>query len=140
MESTEHLLHEVGELGHLVSIHFPIAVYFLEVLLILFWLVKKDEAYRRFALFSFRFGYLTMLAALVTGWMAAGGWENITGAVRLHFLAAASVFIFYTGRAFYWRCVKETSNLNKPLFLGLTFTGYGLVLLTAFLGGKLGHG
>ncbi len=140
MEHTEHLLHEVGELGHLVAIHFPIAIYFMELLLILFWFVKRDEAYRRFALFSFRFGYLTMLAALVTGWMAAGGWENITGAVRRHFLAAASVFIFYTGRAFYWRFAKEIAHLNKPLFLGLTFTGYGLVLLTAFLGGKLGHG
>ncbi|HXV27674.1 MAG TPA: DUF2231 domain-containing protein [bacterium] len=137
---SEDLWHEIGELGHLVAIHFPIGIYFLELLIIFFWFYKKEEMYRLFALFSFRAGYLIMLGALVTGWMAAGGWENISGAVARHFWAAAAVFTLYTGRAVYWRLSKETEKINKLLFGGIACLGYVLVLLTAFFGGKLGHG
>ena len=64
---------------HPPLVHFPIAFYCLELLLLLFWRAKKDPAHLRFARFSFNLGYLFMLAAIVAGLKDAGGlakWEN----------------------------------------------------------------
>ena len=58
---------------HPPLVHFPIAFYCLELLLLLFWQAKKDPAHLRFARFSFKLGYLFMLAAIVAGLKDAGG-------------------------------------------------------------------
>jgi uncharacterized membrane protein len=149
-EMHEHAGHEHGgqALGgkehkivfHPPLVHFPIAFYFLEFVLILFWIVKKDEAFRRFALFSFRIGYLFMIAAMLAGYWDAGGIQNITGAVRTHALAAVSVFLLYTGRAFYWRFAKAELKNYRLIHLLWAALGTAAVFLTGYLGGGLVYG
>lgn len=124
---------------HPILVHFPIAFYFLEWVLLLFWLAKQDEAYRRFALFTFRLGFLFMIAAAVSGYFDAGAKLPPVKAVRPHFYAALAVFVFYTARAIYWRWAKE-GKLYRPLLMGGAMVGNGLVALAGFLGGKLVYG
>ncbi len=121
-------------LFHPPLVHFPIAFYFLELLLLIFWLAKKDSAYHRFALFSFRLGFLFMIAAAIAGPVDAGG---IPPPVRRHFFSAAGVFTLYTVRAFYWRFGKEGQMFYRPSLVGGALAGNLLVGLTAFLGGVL---
>lgn len=125
---------------HPIAVHFPIAFYFLELILLLFWLASKDEHYLRFALFSFRLGYLSMVLAMIAGLVDAGGFANITGGVRTHFLAALSVFILYTLRALFWRFGNRLDRhyrLTHVLFAG---AGNILVCLTGYFGGLLVYG
>jgi uncharacterized membrane protein len=124
---------------HPMIVHFPIAFYFLELVLLLFWLGKKDEAFRRFALFTFRLGFLFMIAAAVSGYFDAGAKFPPVKAVRPHFYAASAVFIFYTLRAAYWQWAKE-GKLYRPVLLWGALLGNGLVALAGFLGGKLVYG
>lgn len=122
---------------HPIVVHFPIAFYFLELILLLFWISKKDDHYLHFALFSFRLGYLLMIVAIVFGFLDAGGFAHITGGVRTHFLAALSVFILYTIRAFFWR-FGNTGDRNYR-FTHVLFAAAGniLVALTGYFGGLL---
>ncbi len=128
---------KIDFLLHPPVVHFPIAFYFLELLLLVFWAMKKDPTYKRFALFSFRLGYLFMLAALVAGYIDAGG---LVPAVQAHFLAAMSVVVFYTVRAFFWRFGNENLKIYGAFQVGGALLGNALVGWTAFLGGKLAFG
>ncbi len=119
---------------HPPLVHFPIAFYCLELLLLIFWQTKKDPAYLRFAQFSFRLGYILMLAAIAAGLKDAGGLSGISGKVRPHFYSALAVFVIYTVRAFVWKFApKEKTSIQ---FAGALF-GTAAVLLTAFLGGEI---
>ena len=122
---------------HPISVHFPIAFYFLELVLLIFWGVKRDSNYLRFARFSFRAGYLFMIVAIIVGLVDAGGIDGITGRVRTHFFAAASVFALYTGRAFFWRFVKEDHPFYRFGHITLSLVGNLLVALTGYFGGLL---
>ena len=119
---------------HPPLVHFPIAFYCLELLLLLFWQARKDPAYLRFARFSFNLGYLFMLAAIAAGLKDAGGLSGITGKVRPHFYSAAAVFVVYTARAFVWKFAPKENS--KVQLAGALF-GTAVVLLTAFLGGEI---
>lgn len=121
-------------LFHPPLVHFPIAFYFLELVLLLFWAAKKDPAYRRFALFSFRMGFLFMVGAAIAGLVDAGG---IPPGVRRHFFSAAGVFTLYTARALYWRFGKEGQKFYRPILIGGAVAGNLLLGLTAYLGGEL---
>ncbi|MBI4357910.1 MAG: DUF2231 domain-containing protein [Candidatus Omnitrophica bacterium] len=122
---------------HPILVHFPIAFYFLELILIAFWLSRKDEAYLRFARFSFRLGYVMMILAMAGGLIDVGGIQNITGKVRTHVLAAITVFLFYTVRAGYWRLAKpETSHYGFTQLL-LSLSGNILVAVAGYFGGML---
>ena len=52
---------------HPILVHFPIAFYFLELVLLSLWRFKKDNSYFRFARFTFRLGYLFMILAMAAG-------------------------------------------------------------------------
>ena len=121
---------------HPVFVHFPIAFYFLELVLLFFWLGKKDEAWRRFAVFTFRLGFLFMIVAAVTGYIDAGAKFPPVKPVRPHFYAASAVFIFYTARAAWWQWARE-GKFYRPVLLGGALVGNALVALAGFLGGKL---
>lgn len=127
-------------LFHPAAVHFPIAFYVLEFLLLIFWAVKRDGAYERFALFTFRLGYLAMLAAIGSGLYDAGGFSGIAGKVKPHFFAALSVFIWYTARALFWRFGKKESSAYAKIQLAGAAIGTGLVLLTGFFGGEVVYG
>lgn len=122
---------------HPVVLHFPIAFYFLEFLLIVFWLAKTDPEYLRFSRFAFRLGYLTMLVTVITGWIDAGGFVT---RVRLHASFAASVLILYTLRLVYWQIAKpDQKNYRNWQFIG-SLLGIILVTVTGFAGGALVYG
>jgi len=122
---------------HPPLVHFPIAFYLLELVCLLFWLAKQDPAYRRFALFSFRFGYLLMGAAIGAGFWDAGAAFPPPVPVRPHSLAALSVLIFYTLRGAYWQWARDDQKFYPWILLGGAAAGNGLVMWTAFLGGAL---
>lgn len=119
---------------HPPLVHFPIAFYFLELVLLLFWAAKKDPAYLRFARFSFNLGFLFMLAAIVAGLVDAGGLQGIKGKVRPHFYGAVTVFGIYTARVFIWKYAPK----EKPsIQLAGALLGTLVVFLTAFLGSEI---
>ena len=128
--------HQLQFLFHPILVHFPIAFYFLEFLLLVFWVWRRDEQYLRFARFSFVLAYLSMVLAMTAGLRDVGGISNIRGAVRTHVYSAASVFIFYTIRAFLWRSVKPGFRYRWTHLLG-AFIGNVLVVITGYLGGVL---
>ena len=127
-------------LFHPILVHFPIAFYFLEFFLLVLWRAKRDENYLRFSLFSFRLGYGFMIAAMVAGLIDAGGIDHITGRVRTHFLAAASVFALYTMRAFFWRFAKKNDKHYQLTHLLFAASGNILVAITGYFGGVLVYG
>src|SRR3989338_4257230 len=107
-------------LVHPPLVHFPIAFYVLEFWLLVLWALKKDPAYKRFALFTFRLGYLLMLASFAAGYIDAGGFVP---AVQAHLIAALSLIVFYTARAFFWRFAGENQGLYKPFQIGGALAG-----------------
>ncbi len=133
----------MGEIPlHPIVVHFPIAFYALELVLLLFWRAKKDMAYRRFALFTFWAGYFTMLAAPITGYIEVGSWDKIFQfePIKRHFLAAASVVIFYTLRAVVWKKIKEGNARDSWIHVAGALIGNALVAITGFFGGLLVYG
>ena len=125
---------------HPMLVHFPIAFYFLELILLCGWAKRRDENYLNFARFTFRLGYLFMILAIVMGFLDAGGIPGIQGRVRTHFFSAASVFVLYTIRAFFWRFgnVQDPSYQKTQLLFALT--GNILVVMTGYFGGLLVYG
>ena len=119
---------------HPLFVHFPIAFYFLEFLLLVFFVAKRDPSYLRFALFAFRLGYLFMITAMIAGYIDAGG---IVPRVRFHFFSALSVFTVYTSRAFYWHFGKTDHPMYFPTQLASAAVGNLLVALTGYFGGRL---
>jgi len=122
---------------HPALVHFPIAFYFLELVLWAFWLAKEDPAFARFAQFSFRLGYGFMLVSIVSGFIGIGGWRGLSGDVSTHFYGALGVFAFYTAKGILLRTsdFKQPSLARVQLFSALA--GNALVTWTAYLGGKL---
>ena len=86
---------------HPVFVHFPIAFYFLELILLILWKIKADEGYNRFARLSFKLGYLSMVLAVATGFLKVGGLKGITGLVTWHFYSAMAVLIFFPRASFF---------------------------------------
>src|SRR3989338_4995162 len=110
--------HPLKILLHPVFVHFPIAFYFLELVLIILWIVKNEQEYRYFSYFSFWMGYAFMLLAMIAGLFDAGGLEGIRGSVKRHVTMALVVFAVYTARAvFYWIMRREP---EKYRFVKLT--------------------
>ena len=129
--------HEMHFLFHPMLVHFPIAFYFLELVLLVLWTSKRDDSYLRFALLSFKFGYFFMIVAMAAGLKDVGGISNITGAVRTHVYGALSVFAFYTVRAFLWRSTRGAIPAYRFTHLFGAVIGNVLVLVTGYFGGRL---
>ena len=124
-------------LFHPVLVHFPIAFYLLELVLLVVWARKRAAVYHRFALISFKLGYLFMTFAMITGFLDAGGFKGIGGEVSRHFYVALSVFILYTARAGYLWTAKERTQTYIFLHLAGAVIGAILVGYAAYLGGRL---
>lgn len=123
---------------HPVLIHFPIAFYFLELLLLILFKIKKQERYRDFAGLSFKIGYLFMIPALIAGYIDAGGYINLKGLVLTHFLLGIAMLVFATLRAAYSRWGKagrtEAVQIAGALLLNI------LTALTGHFGAGLVYG
>ncbi len=124
-------------LFHPIVLHFPIALFYLETLLLFFWVIKKEDDCRRFALFTFRVGYFSLLVTLIAGWIDMGGAEHLEGIVRVHFCCALGVFILYTVRAFYWRFAKAGQAGYLQVLITSAVAGNILIAITGYFGGRL---
>ena len=124
---------------HPALVHFPIALYFFELLLLSFWAFKKDGHYLRAALFTFRAAFFMMIAALASGWKEVGGWQHVTGEVAEHFWGAVSVGVIQLARGIYWHRGKLENKKAMILILS-ALAGCAAVLYTAYHGGELVYG
>ncbi len=124
-------------LFHPPLVHFPIAFYILELILLLFWLAKKDDAYVRFARFAFFAGYLLMIPTMIAGWIDAGGW--VPG-VRRHASFAFALLALYTLRLIGWIFARKLWSKYSTLLILSSAAGGILVLITGYEGGDLVYG
>ncbi len=125
---------------HPITVHFPIAFYFLELILLFIWFSKRDPQYLKFASFVFKIAYVSMLIAIAAGFYDAGGFAGIEGGVRVHFFAAVSVFIVSTLRALFWRFGKPEQNHYRASQMLFALAGNILVAITGYFGGLLVYG
>lgn len=119
---------------HPMLVHFPIAFYFLECFLLLIWTVRKDDAFRRFALLAFQLGYGLMMVAMVAGYIDAGG---IQSRVIQHFIAAITTFGFYSIRAILWFRMNRARIFNRALLVFGALIGVILVSITGHEGAEM---
>lgn len=122
---------------HPSLVHFPIAFYFLETLLIYWWALGNRDDYHGFARFAFFAAFISMWFALGTGLYTAGGIPPAWKHARTHFLSALSTTVFYSGRCFFWNSPAKNS---KRWHLVQVSLGLALVFLTGYFGGELTHG
>ncbi len=122
---------------HPIAVHYPIAFYFLELILLLVWVKKKDPKYLQFALFAFKAAFIGMIIAIAAGLYDVGGFQNIQGRVKTHFVAAMSVLLVQTLRAFFWRFGKVEQNHYRVTQILFSAAGFILVTITAYFGGLL---
>lgn len=121
-------------LFHPPVVHFPIAFFVLELILLWLWLRRGDPAYRRFSLFSFRLGYGLMIPAMIAGLVDARGLPPV---VRPHFFSALSLFLLSTVRAFHWKFQKGERRKDAVFLLAGALLACLLVGVTGYFGGKL---
>lgn len=119
---------------HPALVHFPIAFFFLELFLLCLWASRKDEAYRRFAAMAFRIGYVSIFAAMVTGYIDVGGFRRLDGPVAPHFYLALAILVFYSARAV---ARKFIATPPASFQIAASAAGNALIAYAAFLGGKL---
>jgi uncharacterized membrane protein len=130
-------MHLINTLSfHPAFVHFPIALYFLEMGLLVGWVIYGDQSYYYFAELAFELGYKLMLLTMLTGFVAAGGFLNTTGSVALHFYLAVILFLVYSLRRMrnkradvhskYYVWWHIGSSIFGCVLLGLvTYYGYG---------------
>ena len=125
---------------HPIMVHFPIAFYFLELLLIVLWIKSEHPHYLDFARFVFKLGFFFMFLAAAAGLFDVGGFSHIKGRVRTHFLAALSVIVLYTIRALFWRFGKPNNSTYRWTHLLFAGAGNILIAVAGYFGGLLVYG
>ena len=122
---------------HPAFVHFPIAFYFLEMGLLVGWVTQGDQSYHFFSELAFELGYKFMLLTMLTGFVAAGGFDGIIGNVARHFYIVIALFLFYSLRRRYTRKANVHTRYYVWVQLGGSILGCALTALVAFYGGKL---
>ena len=122
---------------HPVLVHFPIALYALELWLLLLWVWKNDTAFRRFALITFKLGYFSMLASVATGIIDHGGLQRLEGPVAVHFYLALGVAAVYTARAVGWAVRGTESPRDRFFQIAGAIAGNLMMFGAAYAGGRL---
>lgn len=137
-----HPLHPISlamMISHPSLIHFPIAILTIEVALILFWIGTLDQAYLRFAKYTFVAGYITLLPAIITGFIDVRNWGGVNGIVGEHFYVSLLLIAVCSFRLFFWIKIKESYQHYRMGHLATSGFVAFLVLLTGFTGGSLIH-
>ena len=129
--------HPVKLVLHPILVHFPIAFYFLEFIILAACVLRRKPEYEFHARTVFWLGYGLMLLAMGAGLFDAGGFDGVRGAVRRHAMAALGVFAIYTLRAVFYRLTPKPSEVMVRIYLAGALLGYAAVILTGFLGGLL---
>jgi len=123
---------------HPIFVHFPIAFFFLEILLLIFWGVRKKKLYFRLSIFALNLGYIGLILTMVTGIIDAGGFSDLIGGpLQKHFLTSTITFLVYTFRVLYLRKKASVlSSLTKGHIIR-AILGFALVMLASLFGGEL---
>jgi len=115
-------------------VHFPIALYCFEFLLLSIWLFKKDGYFSRFAYLTFKCAFIMTPVAMIAGYIDAGG---ITSIVRNHFFSAVAVLAINSIRFFVWRYTIQRESARPVWLWGSGLLSLVMVAVTADLGGDL---
>jgi uncharacterized membrane protein len=125
---------------HVVLIHFPIALFVVGVLFDLLAQRTRRRGLAEAAYFNFLVAALSTLPVLVTGvlaWQFALEGQKLKGTLFQHLvLACVSTVMIWLVWWVHFRSRRRGSPL-PPYRLGIEFLTFGLVTLTAHLGGFL---
>lgn len=126
---------------HPMTIHFPIALYLLGVLLTLGYLWRRQPDYERFAYWSFLLSWLAVVVASIAGLFDQNQLElddPRQAQVNPHITAAVSLLVI-NGLLVYMRLRWPTvlNGSRRWLYLGLMLAGVVAVVTTGWLGGEL---
>ncbi len=129
---------------HPLFVHFPIALYFLGVLLSAGYLWRKNADYERFGYWAFILSWIAAIVASVVGLIDRGQLafdDPRQGAINAH-VTPAIAFIVLNGLLLYmrfrWPGVLDSGR--KWLYLGLMAVGLAVIAFTGFQGGELVFG
>jgi uncharacterized membrane protein len=117
---------------HPVLVHFPIAFFLLEAALISWWGVAKNEKCWDSARMLFIPAYLSLCAAMISGYLSTRGFSEMGDLTRRHFYFSTAFFLFTTTRAVVWKWMPR----NRALQVTGVVIGAGLLVWAAYLGGR----
>jgi len=126
---------------HPLFVHFPIALYFLGVLLTAGYLWRNNADYERFAYWVFFLSWIAAIAASLIGLIDKGQLafdDPRQSAINQH-ITPAIVFLVLNGLLLYMRFRWEDvlSSGRKWQYLGLMLLGLAAIVFTGFQGGVL---
>jgi uncharacterized membrane protein len=129
---------------HPMTVHFPIALYLLGVLLTVAYLWRGQTDYERFAYWSFVLSWLTTIMASLVGLIDQNQLELTDprrNNVSAHITAGVGLLIT-NGLLIYmrFRWSDVLTRRHRWLYLGLMAFGVLAVLATAWLGAELVYG
>lgn len=125
---------------HPMTVHFPIALYLLGVLLTIGYLWRGQQDYERFAYWTFILSWLATIVASFVGLMDQSQIElddPRRASVNPHITAGVALLII-NGLLVYMRFRwADVLTRYRRLYLGLMLLGVVAVLATGWLGGEL---
>ena len=128
---------------HPMTVHFPIALYLLGVLLTVAYLWRGQADYERFAYWSFVLSWLATIMASLVGLIDQNQLELTDprrNNVNTHITAGVALFVI-NGLLIYMRFRwADALTRHRWLYLGLMTLGVLAVLATAWLGAELVYG
>ena len=131
---------------HPLFVHFPIALYFLGVLMTLGYLWRRGNHthridYERFAYWSFLLSWLAALVASLVGLVDRGmlDYDDPRQQALDQHITQAIFFIILNGLVLYsrFRWPRVLDSPKRWLYLGLIGLGIAAITATGWLGGKL---
>lgn len=129
---------------HPLFVHFPIAFYFLGVLLTFGYLWRRVDDYERFAYWVFLLGWIAGIVASLVGLIDRGQLEYDDSrimALNQH-ISQAMLFLIVNGLVLYmrfrWPDVLQSSR--RWLYVGLMIFGAITLAATGWYGGELVYG
>ena len=120
-------------LFHPAFVHFPIAFAFFELGLLLALDFYGDDV-RKFAAWTGRVGYFSLLPAALSGFAGIGGFGKINATNWPHISAAGILFVWWTLRMCFEKFFEKRTKFAVLAFSAVTCA---LVVLTAYRGGAL---
>jgi uncharacterized membrane protein len=125
---------------HPMTVHFPIALYLLGVLLTVAYLWRGRTDYERFAYWSFVLSWLATIMASLVGLIDQNQLELTDprrNSVSAHITVGVGLLVI-NGLLIYMRFRwSDALTRHRWVYLGLMVLGIGLVLVTAWLGAEL---
>ena len=125
-------------LFHPPLVHFPVAFFFLEAMLVLLWLKRKEENYEKFSYLTLKLAVALMPFAMLAGLKDANG---IPKMARTHVYFAAALFLCNASRLlFRWRSGAEVwVGKRRALYVVWVSVGLVLTVCAGYFGGELAY-